>query len=563
MYGLQKSRGFGQTDLGGSVLEGSLSKQSTLEKSTGWSQLSVRPSVLHAISSAFPPNKRSLIELVVTELFNEFSAKPDSMTEDAKYGLCIPTLYSVLLLTVCHVHKLKDFEEEWFDGFLKSKKFPLLTPFGCKTEALFNLLNALACFGSSLKKRPATMQGVELVLLRLGISFYFSLCQIMDHPFSTNRFIRALITGAHEWIHGPLANYNLNELEAGVSRGRRSSFARKRNKELIQEHTVRSLIGIFDDFSIKLICIFGYRPNCITWNEVNKYVQGLNDVSLAGLFKNSNLNGGFFQESLVNEFVKSVPSFYRRSSQGNGASDEKKGTGSYILTHDRMSTAYNVEDIKGNGGKDLPLEEYRMSSLDFLGSSGNYQKEDTFSLSEFQDSDTYEDDEIDNEFDKEFSEKLYGSEHNTNRALDAISSKIRGITVSTSGKIFNLNILTKKYLNKMQSSREKKGSAVEGGGSTDLKGDKAGTRKEGFSGGFGLGDSGKSGFEAPSISKKPSWSQFAQALSNHGEDHSRNPERGFMGQGPFNPPEHRGISDFIRKQQIYESEDGEDPLDVL
>ncbi|KAH8582362.1 uncharacterized protein ELE39_003141 [Cryptosporidium sp. chipmunk genotype I] len=541
-------------------LDMSLKPKESLERAAERNYFSVRPSVLHSISSAFPANKRGLIELVVTELFNEFSVKPDNMIEDAKYGLCIPTLYSVLLLTVCHVHKLKDFEEEWFEGFLKSRKFPLLTPFGCKNEALFNLLNALACFGSSLKKRPAVMQGVELVLLRLGISFYFSLCQIMDHPFSTNRFIKALITGAHEWIHGSQGQYIPNKLDGTFSSRKKSSFTRKRSKELIQEHTVRSLIGIFDDFSIKLICNFGYRPNCITWNDINRYVQNLNDSSLSSLFKSSNSNGGFFQETMVNEFVRSLYSLYKFAEPFKDSSITTKADANHYCenSHDLMQNALILTDNK-IFNRDLPIEEYSMGFIDISNNMSNYQKEDTFSLSELQESDEYDSEEIDNEFDREFSEKLYNSDANTNKALDAISSKLKGMSVSTSGRIFNLNLLTKKYLNKAQNSLYKSNS--KGAGINDKKNKHLSSKES-------LNEKIESlkniQFESNSVSRRPSWSQFAHIFSSHGVNTSQNPRHDSIETKSIKSTTSINTPSFIKqKQQIYESEDDEDPLNVL
>ncbi|KAJ1614312.1 hypothetical protein OJ252_697 [Cryptosporidium canis] len=538
---------------------GSASRASS-ERAREGRNLPVRPSVLHSISSAFPANKRGLIELVVVELFNEFSVKPDNMIEDAKYGLCIPALYSVLLLTVCHVHKLRDFEEEWFEGFLKSKKFPLLTPFGCKTEALFNLLNALACFGSSLKKRPASMQGVELVLLRLGISFYFSLCQIMDHPFSTNRFIRALITGAHEWIHGSQGHYAPNKLEGAFSSGRRSSFTRRRSKELIQEHTVRSLIDIFDDFSIKLICIFGYRPHCITWSEVSQHVQRLNDPSLLNLFKGSNSNGGFFQEAMVGEFVRSFYSLcqFREPIKDLtlATATARTGPGDYSGKPSALSES-NLAFQEGRAHcKDLPIEEYSMSLRD-LSNVSSYQKEDTFSLSELQESDDNEDEEIDNEFDQEFSEKLYSSDVNTNKALDAISSKLKGMSASTSGRIFNLNLLTKKYLNKAQSTLHKGSS--KGAGPADSKKSKPQATGETLH--EKIESMKNIQFESNPAPRRPSWSQFAQIFSSHGISHdqySGHNSKSIRSTASMNTPNY-----ITHEQQMYESEDDEDPLNVL
>lgn len=556
----QGNNDFGKLASNYPKLEMSLKTKSNLERVTEGNCLSVRPSVLHSISSAFPANKRGLIELVVIELFNEFSVKPDNMIEDAKYGLCIPTLYSVLLLTICHVHKLKDFEEEWFEGFLKSNKFPLLTPFGCKTEALFNLLNALACFGSSLKKRPATMQGVELVLLRLGISFYFSLCQIMDHPFSTNRFIRALITGAHEWIHGSQGQYIPGKLEGTLSSGRRSSFTRRKSKELVQEHTVKSLIDIFDDFSIKLICSFGYRPNCITWNEVNKHVQGLNDSSLLNLFKGSNLNGGFFQEEMVNEFVRSFYSLYQFKELPKDCTVSTRTDQSLCLgkSHSLLQDISAFQDDKALC-KDLPIEEYSMSIKDFS-SLSSYQKEDTFSLSELQESDNDDDDdeELDNEFDQEFSEKLYNSDVNTNKALDAISSKLKGMSVSTSGRIFNLNLLTKKYLNKAQSSLHK------GAGLTDSKKNKYQIPREASFLNEKIESLKNIQFESNPTSRRPSWSQFAHIFSSHGINSSQDPINNSMDTKSIKSTASMNTPDYItHEQQIYESEDDEDPLNVL
>ncbi|KAK9171800.1 Uncharacterized protein cmbei_7005260 [Cryptosporidium meleagridis] len=533
----------------------------SLERMGESNYFSVRPSVLHSISSAFPANKRGLIELVVTELFNEFSVKPDHMVEDAKYGLCIPTLYSVLLLTIYHVHKLKDFEEEWFEGFLKSRKFPLLTPFGCKNEALFNLLNALACFGSSLKKRPAVMQGVELVLLRLGISFYFSLCQIMDHPFSTNRFIKALITGAHEWIHGSQGQNIPNKLDGAFSSRKKSSFSRKRSKELIQEHTVKSLIGIFDDFSIKLICNFGYRPNCITWNEVNKYVQNLKDSSLSSLFKSSNSNGGFFQETTMNEFVRSVYSLYQfNESKKDSSISRNIDKNQYCEnSHNIVQSTLILTDNKILK-RDLLIEEYSMGFIDVSNSLNSYQKEDTFSLSEFQESDEYDSEEIDNEFDQEFSEKLYNSDANTNKALDAISSKLKGMSVSTSGRIFNLNLLTKKYLNKAQSSLYKSNS--KGMGITENKKNKDLSSKECLS--EKIESLKNIQFESNSVSRRPSWSQFAHIFSVHGTNSIQNPRNDRIDTKLIKSDPNMNTPNYIKhKQQIYESEDDEDPLNVL
>ncbi|CUV07517.1 unnamed protein product [Cryptosporidium hominis] len=533
----------------------------SLEKVGENNYFSVRPSVLHSISSAFPANKRGLIELVVTELFNEFSVKPDNMVEDAKYGLCIPTLYSVLLLTICHVHKLKDFEEEWFEGFLKSRKFPLLTPFGCKNEALFNLLSALACFGSSLKKRPAVMQGVELVLLRLGISFYFSLCQIMDHPFSTNRFIKALITGAHEWIHGSQGQYIPNKLEGTFSSRKKSSFTRKRSKELIQEHTVKSLIGIFDDFSIKLICNFGYRPNCITWNEVNKYVQNLKDSSLSNLFKSSNSNGGFFQETTMNEFIRSVYSLYQfNESKKDSLISSNIDTNQYYENSNNI--VQNTLILTDNKilKRDLPIEEYSMGFIDISNNLSSYQKEDTFSLSEFQESDEYDSEEIDNEFDQEFSEKLYNLDANTNKALDAISSKLKGMSVSTSGRIFNLNLLTKKYLNKAQSSLYKSNS--KGMVATENKKNKDLSSKECIN--EKIESLKNIQFESNSVSRRPSWSQFAHIFSIHGANSNQNPRNDPIDTKLIKSSSNINTPNYIKqKQQIYESEDDEDPLNVL
>ncbi|OII75182.1 uncharacterized protein cubi_03198 [Cryptosporidium ubiquitum] len=560
MYNLKGSNDFGELTHNCHNLDMSLKPKTSLERATEGNYFSVRPSVLHSISSAFPANKRGLIELVVTELFNEFSVKPDNMIEDAKYGLCIPTLYSVLLLTICHVHKLKDFEE-WFEGFLKSKKFPLLTPSGCKNEALFNLLNALACFGSSLKKRPAAMQGVELVLLRLGISFYFSLCQIMDHPFSTNRFIRALITGAHEWIHGSQGQYVPNKLDGSFHLRRKSSFTRKRSKELIQEHTVKSLIDIFDDFSIKLICNFGYKPNCITWNEVNKYVQSLNDSLLSSLFKNSNINGGFFQETMVNEFVRSFYSLYRykEPSKESVTSIKADPNHYYGSSHDLMQKALICPENKVPD-KDLPIEEYSLGFTDISNNMNNYQKEDTFSLSEFQESDDYDDEEIDNEFDQEFSEKLYNSDVNTNKALDAISSKLKGMSVSTSGRIFNLNLLTKKYLNKAQNSLNKGSS--KGTGITDPKKSKQPMSKEPLN--EKIESLKNIQFESSSVSKRPSWSQFAQIFSSHGVNLNQNSKPNSIDSKSIKSTATMNTPNYMTyKQQIYESEDDEDPLNVL
>lgn len=560
MYSLTKSNDFGEMVHNCSNLEMNLKPKTTLERLTEGNYFSVRPSVLHSISSAFPANKRGLIESVVTELFNEFSVKPDNMVEDAKYGLCIPTLYSVLLLTICHVHKLKNFEE-WFEGFLKSKKFPLLTPFGCKNEALFNLLNALACFGSSLKKRPAAMQGVELVLLRLGISFYFSLCQIMDHPFSTNRFIRALITGAHEWIHGSQGQYISNKLDGTFHLRRKSSFTRRRSKELIQEHTVKSLIDIFDDFSIKLICNFGYKPNCITWSEVNKYVQNLNDSLLSNLFKNSNLNGGFFQETMVNEFVRSFYSLYqcKEPSKDSVTSVRSDPNHYYEGPHDLMQNALVFSENKILN-KDLPIEEYSIGFVDMPNNMSNYQKEDTFSLSELQESDNYDDEEIDNEFDQEFSERLYNSDVNTNKALDAISSKLKEMSVSTSGRIFNLNLLTKKYLNKAQNSLYKGNS--KGTSLNDHKKSKQQISKEPLD--EKIESLKNIQFESNSVPRRPSWSQFAHIFSSHGVNSSQNPKLNSIESKSIKSTASMNTPNYMTyKQQIYESEDDEDPLNVL
>ncbi|KAH8739967.1 hypothetical protein FG386_001080 [Cryptosporidium ryanae] len=574
----------------------------------------IRPSVLHSICSAFPVCKRTLIEIVINELFHEFVTKPDGMVEDAKYSLCIPTLYSVLLLTVCHVHKLKDHEEEWFEEFLKNKKFSFLTPSGCKTEALFNLLNVLACFGS-LKKRPANMQGVELVLLRLGISFYFSLCYIMDYPFSTNRIIKALISGAHEWIHGSkytknnvnnsnsdygyninhfhnykYFNCNINNNFDGYNNNknitlakmssmsnsnkfvmRKISFNNKKEKMLIQENTIKNLIGVFDDFTIKLICKYGYRPHCINWNEVTLYINEMNDLTLLNLFKFTK-NNNFFDDNFLNEFIYSfnnindneveeLSNSIKTSNEhllNNRHANLSSGLSNYINSNDYN---YNIDEFK----KIIDEGVYKDSNCQY---SSIYNKQnygsDRFSLSEFQDSDEQSDDYdnyyIDNALNQEFIEKLHLSSHTKNNALTAISSKIKEMASSKSAKLFNLNKLTKKQLNRTQ-LKNCTNNVTKGSSYNDMSKNKsimetANTRTNTI---YKTNNSINKDSYLKNIVKKPLWFGFSKQFSDQSNTKQNNSGN--------STPKKEGISNLLNyishKQQIYESEDNEDPLNVL
>ncbi|KAH7650220.1 hypothetical protein FG379_003299 [Cryptosporidium bovis] len=569
----------------------------------------IRPSILHSICSAFPVCKRTLIELVLNELFHEFVTKPDGIIEDAKYGICIPTLYSVLLLTVCHVHKLREYEEEWFEEFLKNNKFSFLTPSGCKTEVLFNLLNVLACFGS-LKKRPANMQGVELVLLRLGISFYFSLCYIMDYPFSTNRIIKALISGAHEWIHGSqYYNNNHNDIDINnlinyknldikisnycdnYNSNKNSYFSRmnntnnsnkfalkkislsnKKDKILIQENTIKNLVGIFDDFTIKLICKYGYRPHCINWNDITLYIKEMNDLALLNLFKFTKNNSNFFDDNFLNEFIylfnnitnenekfsSLTGTVSNKSLLGNKHTDSSSDLFNYVSNNNNCNS---LNEFKKIMNKDTYRESNNGECSEKYGFSNNISnlKNDKFLLYEFQDSDDQSDnyDEycIDNAFNQEFIEKLYLSSHNKNNALNAISSKIKEMTSSKPAKLFSLNKLTKKQLNKFQvknstSSYIIKSNKIDNISKTKSHIDAANNEAD-------VIYRANRDIVPKTFVKKPSWFGFSK-LSDQLTTKQNNQNIAFK-RTTIN-----SLLNYItHKQQIYESEDNEDPLNVL
>ncbi|KAK6589458.1 hypothetical protein RS030_203218 [Cryptosporidium xiaoi] len=557
----------------------------------------IRPSILHSICSAFPVCKRTLIELVLNELFHEFVTKPDGIIEDAKYGICIPTLYSVLLLTVCHVHKLKEYEEEWFEEFLKNNKFSFLTPSGCKTEVLFNLLNVLACFGS-LKKRPANMQGVELVLLRLGISFYFSLCYIMDYPFSTNRIIKALISGAHEWIHGSqyynnnhndidnlkisnyFDNYNssknvyfsqMNNTNNSNKFGlKKISSSNKKDKILIQENTIKNLVDIFDDFTIKLICKYGYRPHCINWNDITLYIKEMNDLALLNLFKFTKNNSNFFDDNFLNEFIylfNNITSENGKFSSlteivgnknllGNKHTESSSDFFNYVSNNNNCSSLNEFKKImykdtytymESNNGE--CSEKYSFSNF----------KNDKFLLSEFQDSDdqsdNYDDYCIDNAFNQEFIEKLYLSSHNKNNALNAISSKIKEMTSSKSAKIFSLNKLAKKQLNKFQVKNSTSSYIIKSNKIDNMS--KTKPHIDTVNNDADVIYRENRDVVPKTFVKKPSWFGFSK-ISDQLTTRQNNQNIAFK-RTTIN-----SLLNYItHKQQIYESEDNEDPLNVL
>ncbi|OII77549.1 hypothetical protein cand_017090 [Cryptosporidium andersoni] len=472
---------------------------------------SVRPSILVSLCSAFSPSQRGLVESVTNILFSEFLTKSKISSEDASYNLCIPSMYSVLLLTICHVHNLAEHEEEWFVEFLKNRKFPILTPSGFKSEILLNLLNALACFGSSLKRRPSNMQRLEVTLLRLGISFYISLYTIMDHSFSTNRFVRALIVGVYSWIHGTTSR----SFTSNLTLNQRGLFDNTNNKiiksKVVQDHIVRNLISLFDDFSIQLIFVYGYRPHSVTWADIDLYIKSTNDPILENIFILTTSDKFFFN------IIPSICSSY--CNYCNHMKDDftiLSNTQSNIIKYNTSSTSSSVTNLS---------DECNTIPMVSTNSVSNSYVEDIVSQSGL--TELEYDDELDCDELFHFKNNIVVPTKNNNLS---ISSKLHDTPVSTSDKLFNFNRINNKILN---NGRNILKSSVKFG--------------------INLG-----------IKKHSSWSQFVHMFGNYNiksdidncidiSDKSSNQDS--------HKKDH--LTKYLVGKDIYECEDWEDPLNVL
>ncbi|KAL7067965.1 hypothetical protein ACR3K2_15700 [Cryptosporidium serpentis] len=487
-----------------------------MNTNNGNNNYSVRPSILVSLCSAFSPSQRGLVESVTNILFSEFLTKSKILSEDASYNLCIPSMYSVLLLTICHVHNLAEYEEEWFVEFLKNRKFPILTPSGFKSEILLNLLNALACFGSSLKRRPSNMQRLEVTLLRLGISFYISLYSIMDHSFSTNRFIRALIVGAYVWIHGTTSR----SFTSNLASNQRDFFNNTnfetliKSKEVVQDHIVKNLISLFDDFSIQLIFVYGYRPHSVTWADIDLYIKSTNDPILENIFILTTNDKFFFNST--SSICSSLYCNYCNHMKGDFTIISN--TQSDIIKYNTSSTSSSITNLS---------DECNTIPILSTNSVSNSYVEDIVSQSGFTESEY--DDELD-------CDELVHFENNTvapstkSANLSIISSKLHGVPVSTSDKLFNFNRINNKVLNNGK-------SVLKSSAKYDIN----------------LG-----------IKKYSSWSQFVYMFENcniKGDiDNCIDTSDKFSNQDPHKKDY---LTKYLVGKDMYECEDWEDPLNVL